>query len=154
MANLSGSLTSPGMSPPFDPSAPGEGQPFTLAVSGRFAGTVVVMVSTDGGQTFAPSASQPADPAFATGNGAAVELVSAPGVIFAVEAMAPTYGAWTGELDYAFTTLLPSSSAKVTVAPGRTVDAGGQTYTAGQSVSVSRADADVMFKAGFITGNY
>ena len=114
------------------------------------------MRSIDGGNTWQASPTQGPvanAPLFAGGPGtAAVEVSDATvGVEYAISAVAPPGGQWTGAAAYVFTDV---ALALVTVAPGRTLVANGVNYTGGQQVTIDRTDADQAAKGGFIQSNY
>ena len=153
MPNVSGTLVSPGVGAAY---APPVGGRFRVAVSGPFQGAAVLVASFDGGVTFNPSPTQGPQanaPLFGGGPGSVtVEITDpTPSVLYAVQAVAPPGGVWTGSAAFTFTDAL---QATVTVATGRTLVAGGKSYSAGQQVSIDRTDADTALRAGFILPSY
>ena len=152
MAIVSGTINAPGVGSTF---APATGR-FTVAVSGIFEGAAVLVLSLDGGNTFnsSPTQGPQANAAlFSGGPGTrSAELTDpTPGVLYAVQAVAPPGGVWIGSAAFTFTDVL---QATVTVAPGRTLVAGGKSYSAGQTVTIDRSDADTAFRSGFINSSY
>ncbi len=152
MASVTGALSAPGVGIAFSP-ATGR---FKVAVNGPFQGAAVLVYSTNGGTTWTASPTQGPvtnGPLFAGASGTVtVEITdNTAGVEYAVQAVAPPGGSWTGSASYTFTDVL---LATVTVAPGRTLVANGVTFSAGQQPTIDRADADAALARGFILATY